>query len=784
MGVIKKFLKLFTFFLASIFLVISLIYALIIFKPDNILYVIKKLSKESITVEYQDIDSNGNFLKPKISIDQIVIKNFENEKILSFDNIEVGIKLFELLINQNFHLDPLFIKDVNYYQNSFKDSPNINFKLRISNFLLESEDLNFLSKDSYIISSDKSISIINYDGKINNVPYNKIDIFKSNFLDKYLYKAEINLNEKIIESEKLFDLSGFNETKVNLYLESKGYFNSLTQELNSINKIIIEDSRLVSRSDYAVESMQAVIFSNLNKKYVGSFSSKIPDQNISGFLLIENDNINLNSVITLDLRNIFDFGEYLSIEGVEKFNAKMILNQENISLELNSNLNRTTINSSLEELRKEANTNLITNILISDLSKPTYFIQNKKFKSLIDENNNGYFYLGTGFDKEINKIKMNDGFYLFLDINKLKINNINTSNTFDYENNLRLIKLRINQLELLNNTFKNQEFEISLLPNEINTSFKGDNLNGTARVDQSGFTKINIFDSELDLEKLSFTKNTYSFDESVVKLRLTGKNIKILNDVINNVDFYILKNANNITFDNIFFTSKNINIGPYQEKDKAYISFNNKDDLYKIRGSFEIDSAGSALNSLLDFNFEYIYADLNIQWEGYKDLKNLEGNFKFKIKELESNAPLPDSALLRTLKIFNLNALLDNINNDTSLVSNNLLVNRAEGDFYVGKNRALITKTIKLETSEAKMEWTGDIQKNENGYLDILDLDLKMRLKVSENIPWYAVIFGGIPALAGGLVFENIIDETLDDVSTFEFNIAGSINEPKITRLD
>jgi len=784
MGVIKKFLKLFTFSLASIFLVISLTYALIIFNPDNILYVIKKLSKESIIVEYQDIFSNGNFLKPKISIDQIVIKNFENEKILSFDNIEVGIKLYELLLNQNFHLDPLFIKDVNYYQNSLKESPNINFKLRISNFLLESEDLNFLSKDSYIISSDKSISIINYDGKINNVPYNKIDIFKSNFLDKYLYKAEINLNEKIIESEKLFDLSGFNETKVNLYLESKGYFNSLTQELNSINKIIIEDSRLISKSDYAVESMQAVIFSNLNKKYVGSFSSKIPDQNISGFLLIENDNINLNSVITLDLRNIFDFGEYLSIEGVEKFNAKMILNQENISLELNSNLNRTTINSSLEELRKEANTNLITNILISDLSKPTYFIQNKKFKSLIDENNNGYFYLGTGFDKEINKIQMNDGFYLFLDINKLKINNINTSNTFDYENNLRLIKLRINQLELLNNTFKNQEFEISLLPNEINTSFKGDNLNGTARVDQSGFTKINIFDSELDLEKLSFTQNTYSFDESVVKLRLTGKNIKILNDVINNVDFYILKNANNITFDNIFFTSKNINIGPYQEKDKAYISFNNKDDLYKIRGSFEIDSAGDALNSLVDFNFEYVYADLNIQWEGYKDLKNLEGNFKFKIKELESNAPLPDSALLRTLKIFNLNALLDNINNDTSLVSNNLLVNRAEGDFYVGKNRALITKTIKLETSEAKMEWTGDIQKNESGYLDILDLDLKMRLKVSENIPWYAVIFGGIPALAGGLVFENIIDETLDDVSTFEFNIAGSINEPKITRLD
>jgi uncharacterized protein YhdP len=59
-----------------------------------------------------------------------------------------------------------------------------------------------------------------------------------------------------------------------------------------------------------------------------------------------------------------------------------------------------------------------------------------------------------------------------------------------------------------------------------------------------------------------------------------------------------------------------------------------------------------------------------------------------------------------------------------------------------------------------------------------------MRLKVSENIPWYAAIFGGIPALAGGFVIENIIDERLDNASTFKFNVIGSINEPEILRLD
>ena len=100
------------------------------------------------------------------------------------------------------------------------------------------------------------------------------------------------------------------------------------------------------------------------------------------------------------------------------------------------------------------------------------------------------------------------------------------------------------------------------------------------------------------------------------------------------------------------------------------------------------------------------------------------------------------------------------------------------------QNRALLNKPIKLETAEAKMSWTGEILKNNNGFMDQLDLSLEMRLKVSENIPWYAAVFGGIPALAGGFVLENIIDERVDDASTFEFNITGSIDDPKIIRLN
>ena len=119
-----------------------------------------------------------------------------------------------------------------------------------------------------------------------------------------------------------------------------------------------------------------------------------------------------------------------------------------------------------------------------------------------------------------------------------------------------------------------------------------------------------------------------------------------------------------------------------------------------------------------------------------------------------------------------------------NLTSSKLFINRAEGNLYIGQKRALITNPIKIETSEAKMRWKGDIFKDSEGILDNLNLDLEMRLKVSENIPWYAAIFGGIPALAGGIVFENIFDERLDDVSTFKFKVMGSIEEPLIERLN
>ena len=77
-----------------------------------------------------------------------------------------------------------------------------------------------------------------------------------------------------------------------------------------------------------------------------------------------------------------------------------------------------------------------------------------------------------------------------------------------------------------------------------------------------------------------------------------------------------------------------------------------------------------------------------------------------------------------------------------------------------------------------------EILKNISGELDLLNLDLSMRLKISENIPWYAALFGGLPAIAGGIVLENIFEDEIEDVSTIDFIVQGSIRNPEITRLN
>ena len=783
MTIFRRFIKfgliIVVLFLSSIFIT----YLSLLYKPESIFFIANKTIAKNYSFEYSEINSKVSFLNPNISVDNILIRDQAKKVVLKGDKILIGIDLIRSFSMGFIYLNDLRIDNFNFLQDSSSDQ-NTDFKIYIKNLYIKSNNYDFASLNTRILSQSGELSVATETGELNNMNFNGLNIFNKLNENKYYYSIYFNLDEQILDENDLFDFSSFSDYKIDLSLYSSGFYESNSNELVTVNKYIFRNSALKTLSGYLFENINAVLYENSKKEVTGMFDAKIPEQNINGSIQIKNNDVTIYTNLEFDMNEILNYENFLTLNGREEFAAKILISDGNTSLDLRSNLKDTEISSSINELNKKFDENLDTSIYIENITQPTYLIENQRFYAFIGNNNNGFFSLGKGFDNEIKEKDFADGFHIYLTLKNLKINNILIPNEASNDANLKSLNLKIDELNFFNNVYKNQIFKINFKENSSLATFKGNNLNGSINIDNTGFTRIDVYNTKFEFKGLDIVESQSNFDIANINLRFVGKNIQTYDDIFQDIDFYLLRNKNITTVDNIKVSSKNLNIGPYDNNEKAYISYNNKTDMYKVRGSYKINNENSTLEALTNYDFEYLSANLNIQWIGINQLKNIEGNVDFLLKDFQSNTEIPNSAFLRALKIFNLNAIIENINNETNIASPNLYINRAEGNFYIGQNRALISEPIKIETSEAKMRWQGDIVKNSVGVLDSLNLELEMRLKVSENIPWYAAIFGGIPALAGGMVLENIFDESLDDVSTFKFKVTGNIDNPEIKRLD
>ena len=766
-----------------LFLITGITYTSFIYKPERLVSLANGFFDNTYIIEYKNIDSDRNFLSPGISLEGILIKDFNNKVILEAEKIALGINILSTYRKNYVDLSFLNIKNFSYSDEPSSNNKT-NFKAMIDKLDIQSNTFNLLANKTVIEIQNGNTSIINNNGVLNNISFDELSIFNKFGSDRIYYYSKFNLDEEIINNESLLDLEAFSEYEINLALQSKGYLDLNSGNLENINKYVFKESQLITQSEYPINEISMVMYSNINKNISGLFEASIPDQNIKGSILISNQIITIRSKLVFDMAEIINFEEYFKLEGLEEFNGILTVNDDLVSLELDSNLSNTKITSIIDDLEKESTQELKTTISIKDLSNPTYFIYNDNFKSYIGTKDNGYFSLGNQYDQQIESRDFKDGFHLFLSLQKLDISNLSLNNEINRVSNLRSINLHVKELNFFENRYKNQMFEVDFKNNNINAVFSGKDLNGLITTDQTGFIKIEVFDTKFEFQGIDIIESSEPIGLTDINLRFIGKNIKTYDDTFQDVDFYLLRNKRITTIDNIKIKSKNFNIGPSSKNEKAYMSYNKIKDLYKVKGSYEINNKDNSLNNFTNYNLGYISTELNIQWISLEELKDIQGDIKFLIKDFESKTTLPDSAFLRALKVFNLNAIIENISNEVNIGNKNLLINRAEGHFYIGQNRALINKPVKLETSEVNMRWTGEVLKNSDSILDELNLDLEMRLRVSENIPWYAAIFGGVPALAGGIVFENIFEDSLEGVSTFKFKVKGTVREPLIERLD
>jgi len=782
---IKRIFK-YLFVLAISFIAILMFfYIFFVTRPDLAIKSYDKFFLLDNSIEIKSASSNKKFLNPIFIFEDINIKN-KSSTLIALPKIIIGINIIQSLIQEHLVLSLLEI-------DSYEFSNNIS-EGRFSNIYISGANLNFNSSDIDIKSdfyeiflSDKGLTMAFDNGEINFFPYDNLNLFIDTPNNKIFYTSEHNIDDGIINNLKLFDLSAFAISDINLKLFTKGLFSLDSENSQRFSKLIFNDTSFTSNAGFKIEEIKSELYSNIDKSLVGLFTSSLPDQKIRGSLSFKADQtLLIRSNLLIDMNNILEPNAYINLTGKESFSSLIEIANKKISMTLSSELKRTSISSSLPILNKPLMKHLKTSIFINDLAQPSYNIKNEIFSANIDKNNFGYFSYGNYFDTEIVNKKHDDGFYVYLSFDKISLDDLDYSSPGNGNSNIKILKINAKELNILDNKFANQQLKIDLSKKTINAEITGKDLNGKIDIDPSGFTKIYIEDSKLDLQNLNLAElQADDINSDTINIRFVGKNITTEDDYFKNIDFYLLSNKTITTIDNINIESNRFKVSPYKIDKKAYISFNRDKDLYKVRGLYEINNELGILNNRSNYDFSFLNTELNVQWTSLSNLINLEGDIDFLVKDLYLDRDIPDSTFLKALKVFNLNAVIDTVNEQSNSKKNDVLkINRASGKIVLSESRGFIPESIILETNEASMRWSGDVLKDKEGKMNQLRLNLGMRLKISENIPWYAAIIGGIPALAGGIVFENIFEDTLDDVSTINFKVGGTVDDPNLIRLD
>jgi hypothetical protein len=776
---IKKFF-LYIFFLFFIFNIIVIsTYSFFVYQPKKVIRFLDKAFLFDYSINIKSISSNKNLLEPFFIIEQLHVNDDKKNELIFIPNLKIGINLIESITSKYISLSILEIDSLKSSQGQsstiFEPFLIKGNKLKISN-----ETFDISARDFELIVSTNNIKIALLNGNINSYSYENINALIDVNENKIFYKSSHILNSKQLTQIDSLNLSSLQAHDIYLNLATKGYLDFKTNQNVRFDKLIFQNSSITTDSKFLIKNINSKIFSNLNKELFGIYESVLPDQKISGSIFYDNSKSVIRTNLKINMGGIIDSNKYFSMDGSEVFKTTILLSKDNFSMELLSNLRNTNISSSIKEIEDKLNKDMETIIFIEDLSSPTYLVKNKHINALFDSSGKGYFAFGKSFSEKIKTINPKDGFFIYLDLNNFKLEDIFNDGSTGNSSPLKLIQIKSKEFNFLNNKYSNIDFKVTF-EDEIYINIAGKNLNGQIVIDNTNFIKMNVKDTKFNFNAIDLAQVNSTSNINNLSLRVIGNNIKTDDDLIQDIDFYILKNKDLLTIDNISIDSKTLKIGPGEDNQKAYISYNNKSDLYKIRGKYIFDNSSGYFKKLTKYNFNFFESDLHIQWNSMDKLTNLEGRLNFFIKNLNLDANIPETTFLKALKIFNLNGIIEGLDGASN---NSLNVKSALGKLIIGKNRALITTPIVFETNEAYMKWVGDIGKNNKGELDKLNLDLSMRIKISENIPWYTVILGGMPALAGGALIEEIFEDTIEDASTINFKVLGNIKKPDIKRLN
>ena len=210
------------FFIGLITLSLVMFVTVMLYKPGAILLVADKILISEYSISTNSIKSNKSFLNLNYEIDELSIYDKNLKNIIYVPKIRIGINLLESLKNKYLVLSMLEISSFKINSSSSKNGYEA-FIIKGDNLTYKNDSLSISAKTFEIFAQSSNTLISFNNGKVNNIPYKKIDALVNPSLNKIFYSTNHWLDEEMIEDANLINLSSFSDSDIKLNLDTKDH---------------------------------------------------------------------------------------------------------------------------------------------------------------------------------------------------------------------------------------------------------------------------------------------------------------------------------------------------------------------------------------------------------------------------------------------------------------------------------------------------------------------------------------------------------------------------------
>ena len=284
------------------------------------------------------------------------------------------------------------------------------------------------------------------------------------------------------------------------------------------------------------------------------------------------------------------------------------------------------------------------------------------------------------------------------------------------------------------------------------------------------------FDDEGKFESIygdfSLTKN------NDIRLNLNEKNL-LLNYKDIFIEFNFLdsyKFQNNIL--TIFPKNFKSNFFDLDEKELNSFDFDFENFAFKnINSQLSIKSQDE--NPLRNSNLSFSKLNLGFK-NSYINIENENLDFGGLIDISGENISYSDTTFtidaLRVLSLIDIRSRLLNILNADfeKLDQNNFFINTLDGKIFIDSSGYANINQLNMGFDVGNAELSGTISSNKKSF-DNFNLEMIFNSTLSESIPWYVAILGGLPAAASAVVVTEVLEDGFTEITSSKYSISGDV---------